>query len=127
MVSLNHRDVVDELLVLPIPEALANALGVYVVWNQRAPRGDVGLAAEFDRTPQPWKLRRSIRAAPLPELTHVGEAEVVGCGRSDAVAKAPRPQIDGYMVTGLTTSITPTAPPNPGSCGGALELPHCQN
>src|SRR5206468_7971597 len=63
VITLHHRQIVAQQLVLAIPEALANALRIHVVRNQ-----SVGtLTADFERAAQSGKLRRTVHAAPLPE------------------------------------------------------------
>jgi hypothetical protein len=92
-----------------------------------------------------WRWMASYRYSKIINLT-TNQIDIGGALPGDtlgqAVAKAPRPQIDGYMVTGLTTSITPTttndfrfayvrqfwqwgssnAPPQLPGLGGAVEF-----
>ena len=92
-----------------------------------------------------WRWMASYRYSKIINLT-TNQFDIGGGLSGDtfgqAAAKAPRPQIDGYMVTGLTTNITPTvtndfrfayvrqfwqwgdsqAPPQLSGLGGAVEF-----
>jgi hypothetical protein len=92
-----------------------------------------------------WRWMGSYRYSKIINLTN-NQYDIGGGLSGDtfgqAVAKGPRPQIDGYMVTGLTTNITPTvtndfrfayvrqfwqwgtsqAPPQLAGLGGAVEF-----
>jgi hypothetical protein len=85
-----------------------------------------------------WRWMGSYRYSKIINLT----TNQYDISSGNAVATAPRPQIDGYMVTGLTTNITPTttndfrfayvrqfwqwgskgAPPQLAGLGGAVEF-----
>jgi hypothetical protein len=92
-----------------------------------------------------WRWMASYRYSKIINLT-TNQYDIGGGLPGDtlgtAVATAPRPQIDGYMVTGLTTNITPSvtndfrfaylrqfwqwgtagAPPQISGLGGAIEF-----
>jgi hypothetical protein len=92
-----------------------------------------------------WRWMASYRYSKIINLT-TNQFDIGGGLPGDtlgtAVARAPRPQIDGYMVTGLTTNITPSvtndfrfaylrqfwqwgtagAPPQLPGLGGAIEF-----
>jgi hypothetical protein len=99
---------------------------------------------DHDFTPK-WRLMTSYRYTRLVNLT-TNQVDIGGALPGDTLgtpaAQAPRPQIDAYLVTGLTTSITPNvtndfrfaylrqfwqwgtaqAPPQLPGLGGALEI-----
>jgi len=58
-----------------------------------------------------WRFMTSYRYSKIINLTtnqyDIGGG-LAGDSFGNAVAKAPRPQIDGYLATGLTTNITPS-------------------
>ncbi len=92
-----------------------------------------------------WRFMASYRYSKIINLT-TNQYDIGGALPGDtfgtAVAKAPRPQIDGYLITGLTTSISPSttndfrfaylrqywqwgssnAPPQIPGLGGAVEF-----
>src|SRR5277367_6709052 len=87
VISLHPTQIVTEDMVLAIPEALANVLGVDVVRDQRvyarARSWSAALAANFEGSAEARKLGRSAKGSPLPEVAQVVVVEVVGKRRSD--------------------------------------------
>src|SRR5579862_1951492 len=85
MIAAQQADVVAIILILPVPEPLLYARGIYVVRDQC-----IGgrLAADFYRAAQSRQLRRSGSRRPLPPVAQIVRAKIVHQVRTDRRRKA---------------------------------------
>ena len=75
VVPVQLADRVVDVVIVTVPEALADVLRVDVIGDQRTGQA---LAADFDRAAQSGELRRTGLRRPLPEVAQIAEAEIVG-------------------------------------------------
>src|SRR5579859_1241882 len=92
MVTLQHGDVVAEELVLTVPEARTNVLGVHVIRC----KDSSALAKRFQRTAKLRELRRTTGSIPCPVVAQIAKMEIV-CGVRSNVGRHPRHDIPGLL------------------------------